>query len=100
MTIRIAMLMAALGLCRIALMADSVPRSAVTPIDAHLLSDIRARQLKVGESVFARVDGRWESAECVLRDGAILEGHVLAVVAHTKTEANSEVTLAFTKAQC
>jgi hypothetical protein len=100
MKIRVPMLTAAFALCCTALFADSVPKASFTPIDAHLLSDIRAHQLKVGESVFARVDGRWEGDECVLRDGAILEGHVIAVVPHSKTEANSEVTLAFTRAQC
>ena len=100
MKIRILVFMTALSLGSTVLFADSVPKSGVTPIDAHLLSDIRAHQLKVGESVFARVDGRWEGTECVLRDGAILEGHVIAVIPHTKTEANSEVTLAFTRAQC
>jgi hypothetical protein len=92
--------MAAFALCCTALFADTVPKSGVTPVEAQLLSDIRAHQLKVGESVFARVDTIWEGAECLLRNGAILEGHVVAVVPHTKTEANSEVTLAFTKAQC
>jgi hypothetical protein len=100
MKFRIRLLTAAFALCCSTLFADSAPKQGVTPIDAHLLSDIRAHQLKVGESVFARVDGRWEGAECVLRDGAILEGHVIAVVPRTKTEANSEVTLAFTRAQC
>jgi hypothetical protein len=100
MKVRIPMLMAAFALCSTALFADSVPKAGVTPVEAQLLSDIRAHQLKVGESVFARVDGRWEGAECVLRDGAILEGHVIAVVPRTRTEANSEVTLAFTRAQC
>lgn len=100
MKIRIRVLMAAFTLCSTALFADGAPGSGVAPIEAHLLSDIRAHQLKVGESVFARVDARWEGADCVLRDGAILEGHVIAVVPHTRTDANSEVTLAFTRAQC
>jgi hypothetical protein len=97
---KIRMLMVAFALCCTTVFADSVPQSTVTPVEAQLLSDIRAHQLKVGESVYARVDTLWQGSECVLRDGAILEGHVIAVVPHTKTEANSEVTLAFTQAQC
>lgn len=100
MNIRIRMLMAAFALCCTALFADGVPKSGIIPVEAQLLADVRAHQLKVGEAVYARVDTPWQGNECSLRDGAILEGHVIAVVPHTKTEANSEVTLAFTRAQC
>jgi hypothetical protein len=100
MKIRIRVLMAAFTLCSTALFADSVPKAGVTPIEAQLLSDIHAHALKVGESVFVRVDSFWQGDNCMLREGAILEGHVIAVVPHSRTEANSELTLAFTKAQC
>ncbi len=96
----IQLFMAASALCCAGSFADNVPKSSVTPVEAQLLSDVHAHQLKVGEAVYARVDSPWQGDECVLREGAILEGRVLAVVPHTKTEPNSELTLAFTKAQC
>jgi hypothetical protein len=96
----IQLFMAAFALCCASSFADNVPKSSVTPVEAQLLSDVHAHQLKVGEAVYARVDSPWQGNECVLREGAILEGRVLAVVPHTKTEPNSALTLAFNKAQC
>jgi hypothetical protein len=93
-------LTAAFVLCVTAVLADSVPKPSVTPVEAQLLSDVRAHQLKVGQSVYARVDSLWNSDSCTLKSGAILQGQVVAVTPRTKTDANSELTLAFTKAQC
>jgi len=100
MKIRIPILMAAFVLCVTAVFADGVPKPSVTPVEAQLLSDVRAHQLKVGQSVYARVDSLWNGDSCTLKSGAILEGQVVAVTPRTKTDANSELTLAFTKAQC
>ena len=100
MKIRIQLITVAVVLCCRAAFADGAPKAGVTPVEAQLLSDVRAHQLKVGEAVYARVDSRWQGDQCVLSDGAILEGHVIAVVPHTRTERNSELILAFTKAQC
>ena len=97
---RIQMLTVVLALGCIAAFADSKARIAVTPIQAELVADIQARLLKVGATVFARVSVDWRGTDCFLRNGAILEGHVVAVVPHTKTTKGSEVDLAFTKAQC
>ncbi len=80
--------------------ADNAPKAGVTPVEAQLMADVRAHQLKVGQPVYARVDTPWKGTDCSLRSGAILEGQVIAVVPHTKAETNSVLTLAFTKAQC
>ena len=97
---RIQMLTVVLALGCTAAFADSKARIAVTPIQAELVADMEARLLKVGATVFARVSVDWRGTDCFLRNGAILEGHVVAVVPHTKTAKGSEVDLAFTKAQC
>ncbi len=60
--------------CTVLLCAESVPKSGVTPVEAQLLADVRAHQLKVGQPVYARVQTRWNSTDCSLRPGAILEG--------------------------
>src|ERR1017187_8075760 len=100
MMMRIQMLTVVLALGCTAAFADSKARIAVTPIQAELVADMEARLLKVGATVFARVSVDWRGTDCFLRNGAILEGHVVAVVPHTKTTKGSEVDLAFTKAQC
>src|ERR1035438_8664831 len=100
MMMRIQMLTVVLALGCIAAFADSKARIAVTPIQAELVADMQARLLKVGATVFARVSVDWRGTDCFLRNGAILEGHVVAVVPHTKTAKGSEIDLAFTKAQC
>lgn len=100
MKTRIQLNTVAFALCFSAVFADGAPKASVTPVEAQLLADVRAHQLKVGQPVYARVDSLWNSESCTLKRGAILEGNVVAVTAHTKTDANSMLTLAFTKAQC
>jgi hypothetical protein len=97
---RIQLITVAFALCCTAVFADGAPKASVTPVEAQLLADVRAHQLKVGQPVYARVDSLWNSESCTLKRGAILEGYVVAVTPHTKTDANSMLTLAFTKAQC
>jgi hypothetical protein len=100
MMMRIQILTIVLALGCTAAFSDSKARIAVTPIQAELVADMEARLLKVGATVFALVSVDWQGTDCFLRNGAILEGHVVAVVPHTKTAKGSEVDLAFTKAQC
>jgi hypothetical protein len=100
MKMRIPVLIAGFALCHTVLYADNAPKPGITPIQAELMADVRAHQLKVGEPVYARVQILWRGTDCVLKNGAILEGHVISVVPHTKTAADSQVGLAFTKAQC
>jgi hypothetical protein len=61
---------------------------------------MHAHKLQVGATVYARVTADWHGVGCKLRNGAILEGHVLSVVPYAKPEKISEVGLTFNKAQC
>jgi hypothetical protein len=80
--------------------AGTVAPSAVTPVQAELVASLHGRLLKVGSTVYARVTVDWQQPECVLDSGAILEAQVVSVAPHTKTTKDSELGLAFTKAQC
>ena len=97
---RILGLTAVLALCCAAVSADTVAKPGDTPIQAELMTDLHARLLKVGATVYARVTVDWRSKDCVLRSGAMLEGHVVSVVPRIKPVKDSEVDLAFTRAQC
>jgi hypothetical protein len=72
----------------------------VVPVQAELITDMQARLLKVGSTVYARVTVDWRDTTCILNKGAILEGHVLSVVPHIKPAKGSEVSLDFSRAQC
>jgi hypothetical protein len=100
MKTRIPALTTALAFCCAAVFADAIAKPGITPIQAELMVDVHAHLLKVGQTVYARVTVDWRGPDCVLRNGAILEAHVISVVPHTKTIKGSEVDLAFTKAQC
>jgi len=100
MKMRILAMATALSLCCTTVLAATVGKPSVTPVQAELMADMHARLLKVGSTVYARVTADWQGTNCVLRNGATLEGHVIAVVPHTKTAKGSEVDLAFTGAQC
>jgi hypothetical protein len=89
-----------LVLCCTAAFADKASKPGITPVQAELSSDLSARLLKVGSTVYARVSFDWQGTNCALSAGAILEAHVLLVVPHTKTMKDSELGLAFTGAQC
>jgi len=96
----IAAVTAVLSLCGTLAFPDAIPKSSVEPIEAELTSDLAARALRTGSTIHAQVAIEWRSAQCVLRKGAILEGHVLSIVPRTNTVKDSELSLAFTKAQC
>ena len=100
MRMRIPGLTTALALCCTAVFADTIARPAITPVQAELMSDVHARLVKVGATVYARVTVDWRGTGCVLQKGAILEAHVISVVPPTRTAKGSELGLAFTRAQC
>src|ERR1035437_7411021 len=100
MGMRIPGLTTALALCCTAVFADTIARPAITPVQAELMSDVHARLVKVGATVYARVTVDWRGTGCVLQKGAILEAHVISVVPPTRTAKGSELGLAFTRAQC
>ena len=80
--------------CSTSLAVDRVP------IQAALLRALDVAHVKVGDSVLAKVSTKWESADCVLREGAILKGRVVAQLLHSKTNKISEVALLFDSAEC
>jgi hypothetical protein len=73
---------------------------AVTPVQAELLADLEARQLKPGEIVFAKVFSPWQGPGCSLARGAIVQAKVISAVAHSTASRESEVALLFDGAQC
>ena len=97
---RILGLTAALALCCAMVSAEKIAKPGADPIEAELMADLHARLLKVGGTVYARVTVEWRSPTCVLRNGAVLEAHVVSVVPSIKPVKASEVGLAFTRAQC
>src|ERR1700739_4444601 len=100
MKMRILGLAAALPLCWATASPEKIAKPGITPIQAELMADLHARLLKVGGTVYARVTVDWKGPGCVLRNGAILEAHVVSVVPRIKPAKGSEVGLAFSKAQC
>jgi hypothetical protein len=97
---RILGLTAALALCCAMVSGEKIAKPGADPIQAELMADLHARLLKVGATVYASVTVEWRSPTCVLRNGAVLEAHVVSVVPSIKPVKASEVGLAFTKAQC
>jgi hypothetical protein len=102
MKMRIPALAAAIALCGPVVCADTVAvaKPGLTPIQAELIADMHAHLMEAGAPVFARVTADWRSADCVLNSGAILEGRVVSVTPRTKSVKNSELDLAFSRAQC
>ncbi|HEX4311645.1 MAG TPA: hypothetical protein VHZ25_16560 [Acidobacteriaceae bacterium] len=73
---------------------------AVTPVQAELLADLQARQLRPGEIVFAKVFSSWQGPGCSLAQGAIVQAKVISAVAHSAASRESQVALLFDGAQC
>jgi hypothetical protein len=90
----------ALALVCPAVFASSPAPPTITAVEAEMISDMTARLLKAGATVYARVTADWHSTDCVLRSGAILEAQVLSVTPFRGNAKVSEVDLAFTGAQC
>jgi hypothetical protein len=100
MKMRILALAAAVALCLATASAEKLAKPGADPVEAELMADLHARLLKVGETVYARVKVEWRSPSCDLKNGAVLEAHVVSVVPSIKPVKASEVGLAFTRAQC
>jgi len=82
------------------MVAEPLAKPPVTAVEAELMADLEARNLKPGGILYAKVTAEWNGLGCVLRQGAVLEAKVVSVVAHSATSKASEVALAFTNAQC
>jgi hypothetical protein len=89
-----------LGVWPIGVRAESAPIPSVTPVRAMLTGEVASRFQQPGTIVHAQVAVEWSGPGCLLRKGAILEGQILSVVRHSKTVQKSEISLAFTRAQC
>jgi hypothetical protein len=100
MKTRVQALTAALALCCVGVSGETTAKPSITLVQAELMTDVQAHRMKVGATVFARTTDDWQGPECVLRTGAILEAHVVSVVPHTRAARDSELSLAFTRAQC
>lgn len=100
MTRRIIAIAISLALWSTGARANSAAMPVTTPVQAKLTGDLALRFLHAGSLVHAQVEVEWSGGDCLLRKGAILEGQVLSVVPHSKTVQDSEVSLAFTRAQC
>jgi hypothetical protein len=83
-----------LGCIVLAFSADRIP------LQAELLRAVEAGRVKVGDPVLAKVTVKWQSPQCALREGAILNGHIVAQKVHSKTEKTSEIALVFDSGQC
>jgi len=70
------------------------------PIQAELIQRLEARKVKVGDSILAKIVLPWKSPECDLRAGAVIQGHVVAQKAHSRTEKTSEIGISFESGQC
>ena len=88
------------GLCGGSVCAEPLATPAVTVVEAELLADLEARNLKPGGTLYAKVTAEWNGLGCVLLRGAVLEAKVVSVVPHSKTSKASEVSLSFTNAEC
>jgi hypothetical protein len=70
------------------------------PVQADLVRAIEAGRVKVGDPVLAKVAVKWQSAQCALREGAILKGRIVAQNVRSKTEKTSEIAMLFESGQC
>ena len=93
-------LLIALVLCSPQVFAATVNRPGITPVQAELMTEVNAHLVKVGAIVYARVAVDWQGTDCSLRNGAILEAHVLSVSPYRDNGKTSQLDLAFTRAQC
>ena len=97
---RVLALGALLAVAGSALVAETVARPGVVPIQAQLMADMNSRVLKVGSPVYAQVSVEWKAPNCVLKGGSILEAHVTSIVPYNPSDKLSSVNLEFTRAEC
>lgn len=69
------------------------------PVQTELVKALDAGRAQNGDTILARTSIAWKSKDCDLRKGAILQGHVVSQVAHSRNSA-SELSLTFDSAQC
>lgn len=101
MRIRIIGIPCVIGLCAVLLQAESRPLQGVlVPVEAELLTHLRAHTLKQGDLIYARVAAEWSGPGCILQRGATLEAKVVEVTPRLPKSSNTSVALSFLRAQC
>ena len=70
------------------------------PVQAQLIRPLDAGREQAGDSILAKVTFQWQTRDCVLRQGAILKGRIVAVQARSKSVKTSEIALLFESGEC
>lgn len=70
------------------------------PIQVEIVRSLDSARSQVGDPVFAKVSVKWQSPQCNLRQGAVLQGRIVAAAPHSKTTHSSEIALLFETGQC
>jgi hypothetical protein len=70
------------------------------PVQADLLKAMEVGRIRVGDSIFAKVENEWKNPACHLRKGAILKGRIVAQNIRSKTQKISDVALLFESGEC
>lgn len=80
--------------------ASKAPAQDRTPVQAELIRAIEAGRVHVGDQVFAKVVLKWQGSQCVLREGAMLQGRIVAQSARSRAQKTSEIALLFDNGEC
>lgn len=88
---------APLFLCPAISSAQDQPR---IPIQVEIVRPIDSARSQVGDTIFAKVSKKWQSPQCILRQGAVLQGRIVAAAPHSKATHTSEIALLFDSGQC
>ena len=90
-------MVAPLFLCPAISSAQDQPR---IPIQVEIVRSIDSARSQVGDTIFAKVSKKWQSPQCNLRQGAVLQGRIVAAAPHSKATHTSEIALLFDSGQC
>jgi len=82
-----------LGLSNVVLAGTALENRV--PVQALLIRSLEAGRDKTGDSILAKVSSQWQTPDCVLRQGAILRGRIVAAWARSKSLKTSEIALLF-----
>jgi len=91
---------ALLPLLSLTVTAQAPAAPPTQPLFANLTLPLDISRAKIGSKVQARVVTPWTGAGCVLRLGALVEGHVSQVERRSKTAPRSAFHLVFDTAEC
>ncbi len=70
------------------------------PLQVELVRAVEAGRIAVGDPVLAKVVVKWQNTQCTLRQGAIVNGRIVAQTVHSKTDKISQIALLFDSGQC